>query len=65
VLISDLDPLVVAEDITKALMDQFAVNAESLKLRSLRPSYRDTPTAVLGLTSKDAEAVLGKGKIKL
>jgi len=35
VLISDLDPLVVAEDVTKALVDQFAVNAESVKLRSL------------------------------
>jgi len=65
VVISDFDPIVVAEDVTKALMDQFAVNAESVKLRSLRPSYRDTQTAVVGLPSKDAGAVLGKGKIKL
>jgi len=37
VVISDLDPLVEAVDVTKALVDQFAVNAESVKLRSLRP----------------------------
>jgi len=65
VVISDLDPLVVAEDVTKALVDQFAVIAASVKLGSLRPSYRDTQTAVIGLPSKYAEAVLGKGKIKL
>ncbi|XP_070851452.1 uncharacterized protein [Drosophila suzukii] len=65
VVISDLDPLVEAVDVTKALVDQFAVNAESVKLRSLRPSHRDTQTAVVGLPSRDAEAVLCKGKIKL
>jgi len=65
VVISDLDPLVEAEDVTKALVDQFAVKAESVKLRSLRPPHRDTQTAVVGLPSKDAEAVLCKGKIRL
>jgi len=65
VVTSDLDPLVVAEDVTKAMVDQFAVEAESVKLRSLRPSHRDTQTAVVGLPRKNAEVVLGKSKIKL
>ncbi|XP_041451705.1 uncharacterized protein LOC121405164 [Drosophila obscura] len=65
IAISDLDPLVRAEDLTKALADQFSVDANSVTVRSLRPSYRDTQSAVIGLPSKDAEVVLGKGKMKV
>ncbi|XP_033251824.1 uncharacterized protein LOC117190934 [Drosophila miranda] len=63
--ISDLDPLVTAEDLVKALAEQFAIKADSVNVRSLRPSYRDTQTAVIGLPSKDAQVVLGKGKVKV
>jgi len=49
VVISDLDPLVVAEDVTKVLMDKFAVNAESVGLlyvhhtETLRRQWLDCP----------------------
>jgi len=64
-MISDQDSLEAANDVIKALVVQLAVNADLVKVRSLRPFYRDTQTAVVGLPSKDAEAVLDKAKIRL
>ncbi|KAH8350802.1 hypothetical protein KR084_008706, partial [Drosophila pseudotakahashii] len=64
-VVSDLDPLVVAEDPTRALVDQFDVEANAVKLKSLRPAFRYTQSATIGLPCKDAKAVLAKGKIKV
>ncbi|KAH8362456.1 hypothetical protein KR084_001948, partial [Drosophila pseudotakahashii] len=64
-VVSDLDPLVVAEDLTKALVDQFDVEANAVNLKSLRPSLRDTQSATVGLPCKEAKAVLAKGKLKV
>jgi len=52
VVVINLEPLIVADDFVKALGDQFSVNA-------------DTQITAVGLSSKDAKAVLENDKIRL
>ncbi|XP_070132570.1 uncharacterized protein [Drosophila bipectinata] len=61
--IRDLDPLATEGDIRLALAEQFEVDGKSATLRSLRARSRDTQTAIIGLPSKIATAVVNKGRL--
>ncbi|KAH8340499.1 hypothetical protein KR074_009548, partial [Drosophila pseudoananassae] len=60
-----LDALASSEDIIGAISQQAAVDQGALKVKKLRSSYGQTPTAIVAFPASLAKAIFAVGKVKV
>ncbi|KAH8381755.1 hypothetical protein KR200_003902, partial [Drosophila serrata] len=63
--IRNLDAITTESEIRTAFSDQYQLSEAAVRIRSLRPGYRKTKTAVLSLPSSLASEVRRRGEVRI
>ncbi|XP_070139961.1 uncharacterized protein [Drosophila kikkawai] len=63
--IRELDALTKEPEIVAAIAEQFSLDGAKVKVRSLRPGYAESQTAIISLPCPLAKAVLKRGSLRI